>query len=136
MPKVRKKKKEDKPMKRWSKEEISKLQELCLQGVSNKNIAGILGRKVTEIYNKRSQLGITIEKCGGKPKNKKAVKTVKEKKNGMSGSVKKGFKGLYNILLIEIAKDETSEKEAKVYSQLAETLINLEEVYDRLIRKG
>lgn len=129
-------------MKRWTNEEIGKLRRLCHKGVSNKEIAEILGRQVTEIYNKRSQLGITIEKCfpekalERKRKADERKKAAEEKKAGMSARVKKDFKNLYNILLVEMAKDETSEKAAKEYGRLVEALINLEEVYDRVIRKG
>lgn len=49
-------------MKKWTNEEISKLIELCEAEISNKAIAAELDRPVTDIYAKRSQMCITIDK--------------------------------------------------------------------------
>ena len=47
---------------KWSEAKVTELKELCFQGVSNKDIAAYLGCNVVDVYNKRSQLGITIDK--------------------------------------------------------------------------
>lgn len=50
-------------MMKWTNEKIGKLQRLCDEGISNKGIAEILGCTVGDVYARRSQLGITIDKC-------------------------------------------------------------------------
>ena len=47
---------------KWSDEKIKRLKNLCFEGKSNKEIAEALEAPVSEIYAKRSQLGITIDK--------------------------------------------------------------------------
>ena len=47
---------------KWSVESIEKLKNLCLEEKSNKEIASILECSLTDIYAKRSQLGITAKK--------------------------------------------------------------------------
>ena len=46
----------------WSETQVAKLEEMCFAGVSNSDIAAELNCKVTDVYSKRSQLGITIDK--------------------------------------------------------------------------
>lgn len=43
-------------------EKIAQLKELCFEGKSNKDIAEIMGISISDVYAKRSQLGITIDK--------------------------------------------------------------------------
>lgn len=66
-------------MKKWTNEEISKLIELCEAEISNKAIAAELGRPVTDIYAKRSQMRITIDKIKEK-KQHTAPKAIEETK--------------------------------------------------------
>lgn len=47
---------------KWNEENAAKLKELVYAGKSNKEIAQILEIKVNDVYNKRSQLGITMDK--------------------------------------------------------------------------
>jgi hypothetical protein len=55
------KKKEINKMK-WTNEQITKLKALANAGTPNKVITAELGVPVTDVYAKRSQLGITIDK--------------------------------------------------------------------------
>ena len=54
---------------KWTDQQIIKLKELCYAGVSNAKMAVALKCEVTDIYAKRSQLGITIAKCKEQPNN-------------------------------------------------------------------
>lgn len=47
----------------WTKEKTAELIALCREGKSNSYLAKYFGVPVTQIYAKRSQLGITIDKC-------------------------------------------------------------------------
>lgn len=47
---------------KWNDENTAKLKELVYAGKSNKEIAQTLEMNINDIYNKRSQLGITIDK--------------------------------------------------------------------------
>lgn len=47
---------------KWTPEQVTHLRELCMDKVSNKDIAAALGIPVEKVYAKRSQLGITIDK--------------------------------------------------------------------------
>lgn len=47
---------------KWSEDKISRLRELATTGKSNREIADALGAGINEVYAKRSQLGITIDK--------------------------------------------------------------------------
>lgn len=58
----------------WTHEEINKLIELCEAGISNKAIAAELDKPITDIYAKRSQMCITIDKVP----NRKAAKINQE----------------------------------------------------------
>jgi len=51
---------------KWTEGEITELKEMCSRGVPNKDIARYFGCALNQIYTKRSQLGITIDKCKGK----------------------------------------------------------------------
>ena len=62
----------------WTDEKINQLRLSCCQGKSNKEIAEILGVSITDVYAKRSQLGITIAKVSAGPigKTEYATKVV------------------------------------------------------------
>lgn len=47
---------------KWNDENTAKLKELVFAGKSNKEIAQIMEIKINDVYNKRSQLGITMDK--------------------------------------------------------------------------
>lgn len=47
---------------KWNDENTAKLKELVFAGKSNKEIAQVLEIDVNDVYNKRSQLGITMDK--------------------------------------------------------------------------
>lgn len=118
----------------WTDHEIETLKQLCLDGLDNRAIAGRLNRKLTEVYAKRSQLGITIAKCKGieaNPKFEEAFETVKPR--GMTKDVKKAFKSLFDAILLAMASDRTSEKDARQYAALANTLATLEDSYNAKI---
>lgn len=59
---------------KWNDENTAKLKELVFAGKSNKEIAQIMEIKVNDVYNKRSQLGITMDKV----KNLDSAPGVKE----------------------------------------------------------
>ena len=66
----------------WTEEQKLKLRELCHQGYGIKAIAVRLNCTLTEVYAKRSQLGITIAKCKGievKPEFEQALEPIKPK---------------------------------------------------------
>lgn len=47
---------------KWSEEKVNQLKELAFAGVPNPQIAKQLGIGVSDVYAKRSQLGITMDK--------------------------------------------------------------------------
>jgi len=47
---------------KWNDENTAKLKELVYAGKSNKEIAHTMQININDVYSKRSQLGITIEK--------------------------------------------------------------------------
>ena len=57
---------------KWTKTKVEDLKDLCLCGVSNAEIAYKLGIDIKDVYAKRSQLGITIDKCKEQPITPKA----------------------------------------------------------------
>ena len=119
---------------KWTAFKIDKLKELCHQGYDNKDIATRLDCSLTDVYAKRSQLGITIAKCKGieaNPKFEEAFETVKPR--GMTKDVKKAFKSLFDAILLAMASDRTSEKDARQYAALANTLATLEDSYNAKI---
>lgn len=116
---------------KWTDQQIEKLKELCYEGKSNKDIASILRCKVTDVYNKRSKLGITIDKC------KTPASLVKEepKSPGLNKVVKTIFNRLYDELLLLIASDYVSDFRAEKYSDLCAELMGLEEKYEKLLKE-
>ena len=124
----------------WSEAKVTELKELCFQGVSNKDIAVSLGCKVTDVYNKRSQMGITIDKVraakpikGIKPNTEFESSLPKKQPQGLCPDVKRAFDSLHSALLIAMASDYTGMAEAKVYAELSNLIISLESSFDALI---
>ena len=112
---------------KWDIKQTDKLRELCYKGLSNKAIAENLKCSVTDVYGKRSQLGLTIEKCKGIAPNSKFEKAMAQMEHkGMCKSVKKAFSELNDALLLAMASDWTSEEAAKLYAQLNRAVIELE----------
>ena len=125
--------KEDDEMK-WSEQNILKLRELCQAGKTNSEIADILHCSLSDVYAKRSQLGITIAKCKGmvpNPEFEKALEPIKSK--GLKAGVRKKFQELFDEVLVTMDRDWTSVEDSKVYSELAEELIGLEAKYNAQI---
>ena len=124
----------------WSEAKVTELKELCFQGVSNKDIAVSLGCKVTDVYNKRSQMGITIDKVraakpikGIKPNTEFESSLPKKQPQGLCPDVKRAFDSLHSALLIAMASDYTGMAEAKVYAELSTLIVSLESSFDALI---
>lgn len=119
---------------RWSEEQTAQLKELCYKGVSNTKIAATLHIKLADVYAKRSQLGITIDKCKGMAPNPDFEAALpKPKKRGMHKDVKQAFDALNNALLVAVARDEMSIEQAKAYSALSRLVLDLKNTFDTLI---
>ena len=120
----------------WTDAKIAKLKELCYQGKSNKDIAAYLDCKVSDVYSKRSALGITIDKCKGiapSPEFEKALVPTKQS-GGTHKDVKQAFKALFDALLVATARDETGLEEAKLYSELSRILLDIESLVDTALQ--
>ncbi len=129
---------------KWSEQQVAKLKELCNEGKSNKEIASILKCDISHVYNKRSQLKITIKDCQPSPVRKAAI--VNEDFDKEFPVVKKpavrvmpdplelAFKKLKDELLVTMATDHVSYEDAKVYSNLYETICNFKAVCDKALR--
>ena len=118
----------------WTDHEIETLKQLCLDGLDNRAIAGRLNRKLTEVYAKRSQLGITIAKCKGievKPEFEETL--VPKVLKGMSIDVKNSFSFLGDSVLFSMARDWVGKEDADEYYLLANELIALEAKYNAKI---
>ena len=116
----------------WADQKVEKLKELCYEGKNNKEIAEILGCSLNEVYAKRSQLGITINKC--KQLRDINITEPKERSKGLSKKVKQAFNDLQDVLLLEVASDWTSDKDANAYSWMSYILISLEESFNEMIK--
>lgn len=119
---------------KWTDSKIAKLKQLCFQGKNNKDIAAYLDCKVSDVYNKRSALGITIDKCKGiepNPEFEKALEPIKPK--GMTKCVRDAFGELGNALLVAIGSDWTSLEDANQYYALASALDELKDEYNARI---
>ena len=122
---------------KWSLQNVEKLKELCCQEKGNKEIAEILRCDVKEVYAKRSQLGITIDKCKcmkPNPKFTEALPQVNKKK--MHKSVDSAFTALQNELLLAMASDWTSEGHTKLYARISDVLSILKNVADDMFGAG
>ena len=117
---------------KWSVESIEKLKNLCLEKKSNKEIASILECSLTDIYAKRSQLGITIPKC--KKNTIISHQETKKERKGLNSGVKKAFRTLYDELLVAIARGWTSEEDAKLYSCMSNIVCQIEYSFDNLMK--
>jgi len=121
---------------KWTEEQVDELKRLCKRGLGNRAIAKQLGCNLTEVYAKRSQLGITIAKCKGiapNPEFEKALEPIKSK--GMTRDVKNAFNLLNDAVLFSMARDWTSMEDADEYVLLANELIALKTKYDARIGK-
>lgn len=125
---------------KWNEQQTEKLKELCGEGVSNIAIAAHLGCSLNDVYAKRSQLGITIEKCKGiapNPEFEKAISSVEETLTRpvkrMNKEVREAFIRLNDALVLAMASDFTSEKDSKVYAKLATFIIELEDTFNFVI---
>jgi len=119
----------------WTDQEIETLKQLCLDGLGNRDIAGRLNRGLTEVYAKRSQLGITIAKCKGvapNPAFEKALEPIAPSKV-IVRAVRDAFKALGNEVLWAMARDWTTKEDSDEYCLLANELIDLEAKYNKKI---
>ncbi len=121
---------------KWTTLQIEKLKTLCNEGKSNKEIAEAIGCDITAVYAKRSQLGITIDKCkpDEKPKreaakiNKDFEKAVAEmeQKNKIA-PLTEAFNKLEDELLLKMANNGTSQNEMIVYATVASMVSALQD---------
>ena len=127
---------------KWSEAQVSKLEEMCFAGVSNRDIATELNCKVTDVYSKRSQLGITIDKVREAKPIKKGVKSnadfenslpKKQQPQGLHPGVKKAFDNLHSALLIAMASDFVGMEETMVYKELSVIVNSLETSFNVLV---
>jgi hypothetical protein len=121
---------------KWTEDQISRLKELCYQGISNKEIAAKLGCRPEDVYSKRSQLGITIDKCKGKGMtvNPEFEKDFEKTPGGLCKDVKDAFKKLHSEVLVAMARDWRTEKEVMVYAALAGMVVSMEEAFDTTLK--
>ena len=120
----------------WTNSKVDELKQLCHMALGNRAIATQLGCTISEVYAKRSQLGITIAKCKGMEPNpafEKALEPTKPK--GMTREVRNAFSHLGDAVLFSMALNWVSIEDARVYHQLANELIDLEAKYNAQIGK-
>ena len=130
----------------WTDFKVDKLKQLCYSGKGNREIAMLLECNLTEVYAKRSQLGITIAKCKGVAPNpkfdeckgmapnaefEKAMAPIAPK--GLTRNVRSAFRDLGTEVLLAMARDWTSVEDARVYEALGNALCDLEASYNKLI---
>jgi len=128
---------------KWTEQQIEELNTLCYKNVPNNELAKHFNVPVNEIHAKRSQLAITIPKiraAQGKPgmtvnpEFEAAVQEMeKTLKPRLPKAIKKAFDDLGTAILLKMAGDYTSTREAKVYCAMAEELISLESRYAELL---
>lgn len=121
---------------KWTEQLTYKLRELCNEGKSNAAIADIMRCSLTDVYAKRSQLGITIAKCKGIEANldfKKALEDIMPK--GMYAHVRDAFKRLRAEVLVAMARDWTCQEDTEKYAELDGELDALEDKYNARIGK-
>jgi hypothetical protein len=124
---------------KWTDSQVSRLKELCYQGVSNKEIAADLKCSLEDVYAKRSQLGITIDKCKGKgmsvnPEFEQAIQDMEKAPGGLRKDVKAAFKNLHDAVLVAMARDWRTDKEVMVYTALAGMVAHMEEAFDSTLK--
>ncbi|MEG2638262.1 MAG: hypothetical protein RR992_02015 [Clostridiales bacterium] len=111
---------------KWTEEAISDLKDMCRKGVPNMLMAEYFKCPITEIYAKRSSLGITIDKCKGyKPTNLK---------RGLHPDVKTAFDKLQQELLVRMASDFTDEKETEIYGMCGDIIANVEDLINKALK--
>lgn len=120
---------------KWTPEQVDKLKKLCFEGKSNADIAAALHIHINDVYAKRSQLGITIDKVKaaqqpqkGQPTKKLPIMEAPHK------AVEKAFNNLNDALLLAIASDWTSEKEANVYSGVATLIQEVKDLFYKVMQ--
>ncbi len=113
---------------KWNENQIKKLKEMCQEGISNQEMAVALKCKLTDIYAKRSQLGITIDKC--KTETQPAKPLV-----GINGIIKEALQEIYKELLLVIASDWTRDDRGDKYTEFYSELLDLETKYEKLLRR-
>lgn len=118
---------------KWSEEQITHLKEMCFQGYGNRYIAETLHAKLTAVYAKRSQLGITIDKVKGVAPKTKLEAALPKPKPGMHKDVKKAFDALQGAILLTMARDETSVRATGIYGALGDKIMDIEEEFESLI---
>jgi transposase len=138
---------------RWTEQQVEWLRHMCLDGISNSDIADNPGCQLGDVYAKRSQMGLTIEKykamndkaktveaseeTNTKPEARKAYEKpsveLEKAPKGLYRSVKIAIDDLNIALLIAAAGDGTSEKNAKVYLEFGSILKSLELSFNELI---
>jgi hypothetical protein len=91
---------------KWSDNQTSQLKKLCYEGKSNKEIAQALNCNISDVYNKRSQMGITINKVA-KIDEPKHAEPCKPRNNIRESTVKLDFDNLDELQnLAEILKNQ------------------------------
>ena len=95
---------------KWNNESIIRLKEMCYQGLNNKGIAAELGVSLREVYAKRSQLGITIDKC-------------KEQK--IDTEVDTAFRTLLKALMKEVEQESPGTEKTRKIKEISDALIDL-----------
>ena len=103
---------------KWTEQQVAKLKELCNEGKSNKDIADIMRCKVTDIYAKRSQLGITVDKvkAAQQTQTDKIIPALQPKK-----AVEQAFLSLHDALHGAAASDL---EESSIYSDVAALILS------------
>lgn len=121
---------------KWTSEQVEILKKLCFEGKSNGDIAKALKCHVNDVYAKRSQLGITIPKVKAAQQPQKSQPTKRLPiMEAPRKAVEKAFENLDNALLLAVASDWTSEKEAKVYSDVATLILEIKSLFKGTMQK-
>ena len=95
---------------KWSDEKVMKLKEMCYKEFSNKDIAAVFGIDIRDVYAKRSQLGITIDKC-------------KEQK--IDTEVDTAFRTLLKALMKEVEQESPGTEKTRKIKEISDALIDL-----------
>lgn len=121
---------------KWNDEQVAQLKELCYAGVVNRDIAEVIGCHVNDVYNKRSQLGITIAKCKEMEVKPEFDKIFEPVKKGLPQNIKDDFNTLNNSILLAMAGNNTSLKDVYVYAAMSNVLISLETTMDGMLKEN
>lgn len=115
---------------KWTDKKVKALRELCEKDTPNKDIATILQCKVSDVYAKRSQLGITIDKV------KAAQQQTTKKSNQQPSSltaVKEAFDNLHIALVAAAKSDRTSN--AGIYADTDTLILGVRDIFLRSFKK-